>query len=211
AWKDKDMAKIDRIYHRSSINQLVFSIGMFALIWLNFSDAIPTFHLQSGYIDAKGIFFYIGLMRIVDMGTGVNSQIIGTSTYWRFDFVTGIILLSITLPVNYILTKYYFGVQGPAIANLISFSIYNAIRYWFLYRKFGLQPFTIKSLYALVLGAASFVICYFAFENMHGFVAILLRSMLFATMYGAGAFLLKLTPDLVPVVKTFRKKIRMGK
>ena len=120
AWKDKDMKKIDRIYHSSSINQLVFSVGMFSLIWLNFSDAVFSFNLQSGYIDAKWVFFYIGLMRIVDMGTGVSSQIINTSTRWRFDFFTGIILLSITLPLNYILTKYYYGVMGPAIANLIT-------------------------------------------------------------------------------------------
>ena len=101
AWKDKDMKKISRIYHSSSINQLIFSVGMFALIWLNFSDGVFTFHLQAGYIDAKWVFFFIGLMRIVDMGTGVNSQIIGTSTFWRFDFLTGIILLTLTLPLNY--------------------------------------------------------------------------------------------------------------
>lgn len=90
AWKDKDMQKINRIYHSSSINQLIFSVGMFALIWLNFTDAVFNFHLQAGYVDAKWVFFFIGIMRIVDMGTGVNSQIIGTSTFWRFDFVTAL-------------------------------------------------------------------------------------------------------------------------
>jgi len=39
------------------------------------------------------------------MGTGVNSQIIGTSTLWRFEFFTGMILLAITLPLNYVLAK----------------------------------------------------------------------------------------------------------
>ena len=68
AWKDKDMKRIKRIYHSSSINQLIFSMGMFALIWLNFTDAVFTFRLQAGYIEALWVFFYIGLMRIVDMG-----------------------------------------------------------------------------------------------------------------------------------------------
>ena len=103
AWKDKDMKRINRIYHSSSINQLIFSVGMFALIWLNFTDGVFTFHLQEGYIDARWVFFYIGLMRIVDMGTGVNSQIINTSTLWRFDFFTGVILLFINTS-----TKLYF-------------------------------------------------------------------------------------------------------
>ena len=46
AWKDKDFEKINRIYHRSSINQLVFAAGMFVLIWINFTDGVMTFHLK---------------------------------------------------------------------------------------------------------------------------------------------------------------------
>ncbi len=210
AWKDKDMKKIDRIYHSSSINQMIFSIGMFLLIWLNFTDAVSSFHLQPGYIAAKWVFFYIGLMRIVDMGTGVNTQIIGTSTFWRFDFITGIVLLLITLPFNYILTKYYYGVLGPAISNLITFSIYNAIRYWFLLKKFNLQPFTIKSLYTILLGIASFFACYYLFEDLHGFAGLFARSIVFLILFGGGAFLLKLSPDLEPVLRTFKKKIGMA-
>jgi len=190
---------------------LLFSIGMFLLIWLNFSDAIFSFHLQPGYIAAKWIFFYIGIMRIVDMGTGVNSQIINTSTLWRFDFVTGLILLSITLPLNYILTKYYYGVQGPAISNLITFTIYNAIRYWFLLKKFKLQPFTAKTIYTIFLGAAAFFACHFLFENLHGFAGLITRSIAFILLYGVGAFALKLSPDLVPVLSTIKKKMGMKK
>ena len=210
AWKDKDMNKIDKIYHRSSINQLLFSTGMFLLIWLNFSDAVFSFNLQPGYIAAKWIFFYIGLMRIVDMGTGLNSQIIATSTFWRFDFLTGLILLSITLPLNYILTRYYYGVQGPAISNLITFTIYNAIRYWFLLKKFKLQPFNAKTIYTVFLGAAAFFACNFLFKDMRGFPGLITRSIAFIALYGIGAFVLKLSPDLVPVLSTMKKKMGMG-
>ncbi len=211
AWKDKDMKKIKRIYHSSSINQLLFSAGMFALIWLNFIDGVDTFNLQSGYKEALWVFFYIGLMRIVDMGTGVNSQIIGTSTYWRFDFVTGIILLGLTLPLNYIFTKYYFGIMGPAIANLITFTIYNAIRYFFLLKKFNLQPFDKKTVYTIILALLCFGCCYFSFERMHGFLGIMVRSTAFLIMYIAGAFLLKLSPDLIPVWHATRKRFGIKK
>ena len=211
AWKDKDMKKIDRIYHSSSINQLVFSVGMFSLIWLNFSDAVFSFQLQPGYIAAKWVFFYIGIMRIVDMGTGVSSQIINTSTRWRFDFFTGIILLSITLPLNYILTKYYYGVMGPAIANLITFSIYNAIRYLFLIKKFNLQPFTLKTLYTLLLGVTAFYGCYFLFNNIHGFAGMFIRSFAFIIVFIAGSWFLNLSPDLKPVWHSFRKRLGIKK
>ncbi|MEO6252667.1 MAG: polysaccharide biosynthesis C-terminal domain-containing protein [Ferruginibacter sp.] len=211
AWKDKDIKKINRIYHSSSINQLIFSVGMFSLIWLNFSDAIPAFKMQPGYTEAMWVFFYIGLMRIVDMGTGVNSQIIGTSTYWRFDFITGIILLAITLPMNYILTKYYYGVMGPAIANLVTFTIYNTIRYLFLFKKFNLQPFTIKTLYTIILGIGSFYCCYFLFRNIHGFPGMVTRSVLFLGIFISGSFFFNLSPDLIPVWHGFQKRLGIKK
>ena len=211
AWKDKDQNRILNIYRQSSINQLVFAVGMFCLIWLNFEDGIFTFHLQSGYIDAKWIFFFIGLMRIVDMGTGVNAQIISTSTLWKFEFYTGIILLSLTLPMNYILTKYYFDVMGPAIANLFSFTIYNLIRFWYLKKKFNMQPFTLKSLYTIILGIVSFYVCFYLFDSYHGFIWLVIRSTCFIGLYGCGTILLKLSSDIIPVWNSFQKRLGMNK
>jgi len=208
AWKDKDYGKIDRIYHRSSINQLVFACGMFCLIWLNFNDGVTTFHLQEGYRAALWVFFYIGIARIIDMGTGLNSQIIGTSTYWRFEFVSGIILLALTLPLNWQLTRYY-GIVGPAFSNLFSFTIYNIIRYYFLLRKFKMQPFTIKSVYTVLLAAFAYFVSYILFNDKTGFGWIVLRSSVFVVIYATGMFGLKLTPDALPVLQTLRKKLKL--
>jgi len=166
--------------------------------------------MQPGYKEAMWVFFYIGIMRIIDMGTGVNSQIINTSTFWRFDFLTGIILLSLTLPLNYLFTK-RIGVTGPAIANLITLTIYNAIRYGFLIKKFKLQPFTLKTLYTLVLAALSFYVCHLLFSSMHGFAAMIIRSSVFLILFIAGSFILKLSPDILPVWKTLQKKLGIKK
>ncbi len=206
AWKDKDFGKIQRIYQRSSINQLIFSCGIFALIWMNFLDGVKNFHLQPAYEQAMPIFLYLGLWRIVDMGTGVNSQIIGTSTRWRFEFLTGMILLAITLPLNYILAK-KLGVIGPAIATLISYTIYNAIRYIFLLKKFGLQPFNFKSGLTIILALAGYYINYLLFRHIHGFTAMTLRSLCFILFYITGTLLLKLSPDVIPVWNTLKKKL----
>ncbi|MEO6547407.1 MAG: polysaccharide biosynthesis C-terminal domain-containing protein [Ferruginibacter sp.] len=211
AWKDKDLNRIGRIYRQSSINQLIFAVGMFSLIWLNFADGIFTFHLQTVYLDARWVFFFIGLMRIIDMGTGVNSQIIATSTLWKFEFFTGIILLLVTLPLNYILTKYYFDVAGPAIANLFTFTLYNGIRFRYLQKKFKLHPFSKETLYTILLGIAAFCCCYFLFDNQHGFIWLVIRSSCFILIYGYGALRWKLSTDILPVWNTLRKKISIKK
>jgi len=210
AWKDKDYGRINRIYQRSSINQLIFSAGMFVLLWLNFTDGVLTLHMKPDYLLARPIFFYIGLMRIVDMGTGVNSQIIGTSTFWRFDFLTGVTLAGLTLPANYLLTK-TLGPVGPAIADLITFCIYNFIRFLFLYRKFGMQPFTWKTVYTLVLAFGCYWVCYYLFSAHHGFGWLVARSTVFIGLYGAGVLVLRLSDDVLPVWRTIRKRLGLAK
>src|SRR4029077_2447436 len=125
-------------------------------------------HMQPAYLKARYVFLFLGLMRIVDMGTGVNSQIIATSTLWRFEFFTGIILLAFSLPLNYILAK-HLGVIGPAIATFAALTIYNGIRYLFLLKRYKLQPFTAKSIYALLLALTGYLICHYFFRQYHGF------------------------------------------
>ena len=208
AWKDKDHEKINRIYQRSSINQLIFSAAMFCLIWLNYNDAIDSLHLQPDYKYAISVFIFMGLMRIVDMGTGVSGQIIATSTSWRFDFITGIILLALMLPLNWVLTR-QLGLIGPAIANLIAFSIYNLIRYVFLLRKFNMQPFTIKSLFAILLAFACYGICYFLFNDKTGIQWLAARSLFFIILFVSATYWLNLTPDLKIVLGNLRKRIGM--
>lgn len=206
AWKDKNMALLQKVYQRSSINLLIFACGIFLLIWLNFTDGIITFGVKPSYLDAAWIFFLLGLTKIIDMGTGVNAQIIGTSTYWRFELISGIILLSVMLPLTYILTKQY-GLIGPAIAALISISIYNIIRIVFLWKKFRLFPLTIQSLYTLLLAGGCYAVCYFAFKDMHGFAGLFIRSIVFIALYATGVISMKLSPDIQPVVQTIKKRL----
>lgn len=211
AWKDKDMRRIDLIYKRSSINQLIFSLGMFLLIWINFRDGVVTFHLEKkGYLLAQAPFLYIGLRWVVDMGTGVTNQIIGTSTKWRFDFFTGVTLIALTLPLNYVLTR-AIGFIGPAIADLVTFSIYNGIRWIYLYRKFKMQPFTLKTLYTLLLGGAVWWICQTLFAGLHGLVGIVVRSAVFIGLYGGAALALRLSDDIAPVWQTVKKRLGWSK
>jgi O-antigen/teichoic acid export membrane protein len=206
AWKDKKLKTLQRIYQRSSINQLIFACGVFILIWINFIDAVNSFHLKSTYLNAYYVFLLLGFTKIVDMGTGVNAQIIATSTYWRFEMLSGVILLLLILPLNYFLTK-RFDIIGTASANLISITIYNIIRIVFLWRKFRFFPFTIQSLYTILLGAACFGICYFIFSDIHGFNGLFLRSIVFCALYAAGVFYLRLSPDVMPVWNSIKKRL----
>jgi O-antigen/teichoic acid export membrane protein len=210
AWKDKNMPLLQKVYQRSSINQLIFACAIFLLIWLNFTDGILTFKVKPIYLDGAWVFFVLGLTKIIDMGTGVNAQIIATSTYWKFELQSGVILLFIMLPLTYILTRQY-GIIGPAVGTLVSITIYNIIRIIFLWKKFRLFPLTVQSLYTVLLAGACYGICYFCFRGMHGFPGMFTRSIAFILLYATGVVFMKLTPDIRPVVNSVKKRLGINR
>ncbi|MDE3212290.1 MAG: polysaccharide biosynthesis protein, partial [Bacteroidota bacterium] len=205
AWKDKDYQKISLIYQRSGINLLIASMGIFLIVWLNYTDAVHTFGLKPAYLQSLWIFFFLGLARIVDLGTGVNAQIIGTSVYWRFELLSGIILFVLITPLSYLLVK-HFGIVGAGYSNLISFSVYNLIRIIFLQRKFGMHPFSMKTLYSTMAAGASFLVVYYPFHNLHGLFTMIIRSLLFVVLYGGSVIFWNLSPDVKPVFESVRNR-----
>lgn len=210
AWKDKDINRIANIYRRSGINLLIASLAIFLLIWMSYEDIVISFKLKPAYLDSLWIFFFFGLARVVDLGSGVNSQIIATSTFWRFEFISGMILLVLIVPLNYILVKQY-GIIGAGYSNLISMSVYNAVRIIFLHRKFNMHPFERKTLYAILLAVVSYLVCHYAFAYFTGFPGIFLRSAAFILLFGGSIIYFNLTPDVMQVLNTLKSRAFKGK
>jgi hypothetical protein len=154
------------------------------------------------------VVFFLALKNIIDMGTGVNGQIIATSTHWRFDFFSGIILLLLAVPLNIYLVKNY-GIIGSAWSNLLAYIIYNAIRVIFLKRKFNLQPFTLNTAWVLAHGIACFTLTYYLFKGLDGWTGMIVRTIFFVVVFVISAFYFKVSPDIQPVLQTIRKKLRL--
>jgi len=207
AWKDKNFTEISRIYSRSCINLLLLALFIFGNVWLNVQQGIHLLNLQKEYETGLMVILVIGFSRIVDAGTGVNGFVIATSTFWRFDFTSGVILLAFRLPLTWFLTKNY-GIMGAATAELISLSVYNAIRFEFIRRKFKMQPFTLRTLYSIILAFGSYFSCFYLLHQMQGWAGIFLRVVLFSGLMIAGIILFRLTPDATAIFDTFRNKLK---
>ncbi|RYG54440.1 MAG: lipopolysaccharide biosynthesis protein [Chitinophagaceae bacterium] len=205
SWKNKDIKEISRIYKRSSINLLTFSLLIFFCIWLNFETAIIYFGINPAYLQGKWVFFMLGMVAIIEMGTGVNSQIIGTSVYWRFELWTSILLTALIIPLSYYLTVKY-GILGPAIANVVSFFIYNYIRFHFLWKKYNMQPFTRKTLEVIITAAGSYFITWFTLKETTGLWNLILNPLMFATIFICLVYYRNISPDVKPVVYSLRNR-----
>jgi O-antigen/teichoic acid export membrane protein len=212
AWKEKNLKEIDRIYKRSSINLLIFSLLLFGIIFLGFEPAIRLLHLNNQYVSGKQVLLLLSMANMIEMGTGVNGQIISTSTAWRFEFYTNVLLGILITALSFVLTKYTSaGTAGPAWATLIGLFIYNAVRIVFLQKKYNLFPFTGKTLWAVFFFALSAIpawwLQYYYPSVLVSLIAMLLFAVVFTGLVVAG----KITPDIQPVVENVLKRLSGGR
>ncbi|TXT31431.1 MAG: polysaccharide biosynthesis protein, partial [Chitinophagaceae bacterium] len=205
AWKDKNITEIKRIYQRSCINLLLMALFIFGNLWLNVLPGMQVLNIQKDYEAGIGAIFILGMVRIIDAGTGLNGMVINTSTFWRFDFFSGVVLLAFRLPLTYFLIKNY-GIIGSAFAELTAYSIYNFMRFEFLRRKFKMQPFTNKTVLSLLVAGVAYAFAYFVFSGITGWVGIFIRSFVFSAMMIAAVFGFNLTPDAGQLYNNFREK-----
>ncbi len=206
AWKDKNHEEVNRVYSRSCINMLLASLFIYGNVVLNASATIHALNLKSSYLAGIDAMIILGLVRIIDAGTGVNNIVILTSPYWRFDFYSGLIMILLIIPTNYFLIK-QFGIIGSAYAQLISFVIYNYIRFEFIRRKFKMQPFDIKTLISILITAAAFGLSYWMGGFFVRWVSIVIKSLLFSSIMIAGIFTFRLSPDVLQLWDKWKVKL----
>jgi O-antigen/teichoic acid export membrane protein len=100
AWKDKNKGQIHEIYQKTSLNLLVVGFFIFGIIFLNLHNAIE--YLGKEYAPMQWIFVVMGIAKLIDLGTGSNSQILLLSKYWRLDFITNMLFVALALFLLYL-------------------------------------------------------------------------------------------------------------
>lgn len=200
SWKNKDIKGISHIYTRSVANLLIIGLSMFCLILLNVHN-LASF-LGKDYKGIEMVVFFLGLSKLVDLGTGANTQIIATSNYWKVDFTTNVIYTIIALPLNYVLISRY-GLMGAAYSTLIAIAFYNAMRFGFLWIKFGLQPYTGKDFLAIVYAAAAALACYFIPYVSNIFIDTIVRTIIFCALFFPAVYYTGVSLEVNALIKKY--------
>lgn len=205
-WKNRNYPEIEKIYRRSAINLLLMSMFLFFNLWLNYDDGLKFLGIYDKFAPGKTVFLILGIYNILELGTGLNTSLLGTSPAWRFEFYSGLFLLAMSIPLNIFMAR-RMGMEGVALATLITFTIYNALRLIFIYRRFNMWPFSMKTIYAIVMTLLDYALVYYLLHNLHGIGAVLLRGVLFSGVFIAGTWWLHLTPDLREVTHIIKKRL----
>lgn len=199
--KNHNINKLDELYKKSSITQLIIGGILFLLIWFNIDNIFKLIPHGNIYIQGKWVVFFIGLGKIFDMATGINQEIVGTSKYYKIDLsfypLYGLIAVAANL---FFIPK--LGMTGAALATASSVFLINAIRFFLLLIFFKIQPFSFNTLKTLSIAGFTFIINYLIphIQN-HFLLDIMARSIIIALTFISLVLIFKVSDDINAVYK----------
>jgi O-antigen/teichoic acid export membrane protein len=208
SWKDKNYKNIFHVYQKSTITLLVAALFIFCLVMLNVKNL--SVFLGKDYAQVPVIVFFMGIAKIIDLGTGVNGQIIATSANWRFDFFTNVFLTLMAFPLNYFLIT-RMGIVGGAIATLISTSIFNLVRYIFIYKKYGWQPYGFPHFKILLVSIIIFIAVFAVPFMMNIYVDTVFRTILFSGLFVPAILRMNVSDELNLTASRMLQRVRLKK
>lgn len=204
AWKDHDMAKLDRLYKKTALNLLIVACGILGIIFL--STPLLLEFLGQPYKAVPMLLLILGLSKLIDLGTGMNSQILQLSKHWRIDLFTNILFVAVSIVLNYTLTKRY-GINGTAIGSLTSIIAFNGIRYIYIKNIYKLQPFSSKNFLTLLIATTVTLALYFIDFGMGIWLESIIKCIVFALIFGGFIFGFNISPDLTELFKIIRLRL----
>lgn len=204
SWKNKDLRHIKTVYVKSVSNLLIIGLVMFPVILLNIHNLAK--YLGKDFAGIEKIVVLMGIGKLIDLGTGANSQIIATSSYWKVDFTTNVLYTILALPLNYILISNY-GLMGAAYSSLISLAFYNAMRFGFLWYKFKMQPYSWSNLLVVAIAIVSAVIVFFIPRHSSPIIDTIIRTATFVIIFTPAIYFTHISEEINGLIRNYLTKV----
>lgn len=202
--KNGAIDKVESIYKKSSINQLIIGALLYVGIVVNLHNVFEL--LPAEFESGKYVIILLGLSKMFDMGMGVNGEILVNSQYFKFDLLFNVILVLLAVFTNYVFIPIY-GISGAALATLISLALFNVMRYVFIWQKYRIQPLSKQTVYVLLTSGLLFAINYIIPMIKPWPVDLFVRSLLLSLIYGFIVLRFRFSEDINNLVGKYLPRI----
>ena len=206
SWKNDDLDTIYDLYKRSSINQYAIGLLIFTGLVVNLDNIFRL--LPEAYGNSGGVIIMVGLGYLISIIAGINGIILSTSTLYRYQTWLMFILVALFVGTSMIFIPLY-GINGAALATMISNIIYNMLGVVVAGKRFGIWPFSKRHLQMTLMAAAA-ALAGFILPQMSLVADILLRSLLVTVVYTAGLYTWRLSDDVNTLIDLVIRRFRGG-
>lgn len=206
--KDGAMENIERIYRKSSINLLAIGVLLMVGLFINLHNIFRI--LPPVYAGGYYVIIYIGLSKLVEMGTGANAEILTNSRYFRYDlfFNVGLAALAVLTNMTFIPMM---GIEGAALATALSIFLFQITKSLFIYIKLKIHPFSVKTIHCLLLGLLVMGVDQFIPQMDSLVLDLTVRSVLAMVIYLPALFYFNISPDINEMVSRLLEMVNKRK
>jgi O-antigen/teichoic acid export membrane protein len=198
--KNKNFGHIKEIYQKTALLQLLIGVYLLASVWAcadSLFDLMP--NNNEVYRSGKYVILLLGIARLIDMMTGVNSEIITYSEHYRFNFTSliGMALLNIAFNFLFIASwGFNLGIVGSALATLVTMLIYNAWKLVFIYQKIHIHPLQKHMITIVVLGIVAWLLAWLTPSVLNPILSIFIKGSVVTVFYWVAIIQLKISDDV---------------
>ena len=198
--------ELNDLYKKTSLNLQIVGGFVMLCIFVNIDQLYEM--LPKDYAGGIWIVFIIGISKYFDLILGNNNAIIFNSKYYRMVLFLGLMLVFFTIVLNRIFIPLY-GITGSAIATLLSITIYSVAKLMFVVKRMHLYPFTIQTVYSIIITAILFVLFYFWKFPFHPIIGIVLKSILVTILYVYINYRFSISKEINQVLHSLIKKLKL--
>jgi O-antigen/teichoic acid export membrane protein len=117
------------------------------------------------------------------------------------------VLATIAITANYLLIP-HLGIVGVGIATALSILIYNSMLTFFVQYKMKIHPFTLQTLWLLMIGAGLFVLNMFIPNILNIYLDIVLRSVIIMGLYLLLIYRLQISEEMNNTLRVVLDRIK---
>jgi len=159
AVKEKNFPEANVLCKSVSLHQLLIGSFVFFFIWINIDAIFQLLPNGDFYSSGKWAVFFIAFSRLFNSVFSVGTTVLTYSKYYYYSlfFIIELTILAILFNLWWIPI---LGINGAAIATIVSFVLYHFSLLFFVYLKLKISPFSLNQIKIIALLGVLFLLNY---------------------------------------------------
>nr|PZN48602.1 MAG: hypothetical protein DIU61_18440 [Bacteroidota bacterium] len=199
AFATHNMSEVRTIYQKSALNQYIIGALLLIGVWANLDNIFTIMPKGEVFGTGASVVVWVGLAKLLDMAFGPNSEVIVMSRYYWFNMVTLVLLAILVIISNaYLIPEY--GIIGAAYATAISLTLFNLLKWIFVWLTLRIQPFTPAFVVVTIIAASVTFLNTWLPSASNVVVDIMYRSAVISIVYGGLILITRSSEEVEKVV-----------
>ena len=208
-WHNNELDKLRKLYKTVALNMMLLTMCVVSLLFLNLDEFYTVVAKGEFFSLARTALIIIGIGKVIDVSFSQNSEIVMLSSNYKYILYFTIVLMLLGILLNYLFIPDY-GMTGAAIGTVLSFMIFNILKFVFLLKKLKTVPFSFRMIPAIVICAFSFWLSnsLVSSETLNVYLVMAIKTSTFIIVYTSLVYFFKVSNDYNELVNRWLSKLK---